>query len=221
MKGSPSHEGEPRVVERRIRHVTPWFQVVEKHLQPGGATSPHYLLHLQDYVTCVALTRKEELLLVRQYRPVLERESVELPGGTLEPGETPQACMARELREETGYRPVELVLMGQACSDTGRLENTLWSFFAWVEPDPDPLPRPPGEDTLASFTVPLAEVFAHWLPENRIDNGLCGLPLLLALVQKRLPWQLVPVPGACGHMPPRPAAERECADIAERAAPGL
>ena len=44
-----------------------------------------------------------EILLVRQYRYALQKETLEIPAGKLDPGESPDACVRRELREETGY----------------------------------------------------------------------------------------------------------------------
>ncbi len=43
------------------------------------------------------------ILLIRNRRPSVQQTLVELPAGTLEPGESPEACAARELEEETGY----------------------------------------------------------------------------------------------------------------------
>jgi 8-oxo-dGTP pyrophosphatase MutT (NUDIX family) len=44
------------------------------------------------------------VVLIRQYRPATGRSMLEIPAGTLEPGETPVECAIRELAEETGYR---------------------------------------------------------------------------------------------------------------------
>lgn len=44
-----------------------------------------------------------EVILIHNYRFVVGRELLELPAGTLEPGEAPAVCAARELEEETGY----------------------------------------------------------------------------------------------------------------------
>lgn len=46
--------------------------------------------------------------LVRQHRYPVETDVLEIPAGKLEPGENPEETAARELEEETGYRPVEL-----------------------------------------------------------------------------------------------------------------
>lgn len=45
----------------------------------------------------------ERLVMIRNYRHAAEQELLELPAGTLEPGEAPLAAAARELEEETGY----------------------------------------------------------------------------------------------------------------------
>jgi len=44
----------------------------------------------------------DKLVLVRQYRYAAGRELLEIPAGTLEPGEDPYRCAVRELQEETG-----------------------------------------------------------------------------------------------------------------------
>ena len=46
---------------------------------------------------------EREILMVRQYRYALGRETLEIPAGKVDPGEGPEACVRRELLEETGY----------------------------------------------------------------------------------------------------------------------
>jgi ADP-ribose pyrophosphatase len=45
----------------------------------------------------------KEILMVRQYRYALGRETLEIPAGKMDPGERPEQCVKRELLEETGY----------------------------------------------------------------------------------------------------------------------
>jgi ADP-ribose pyrophosphatase len=51
----------------------------------------------------VPFVSDKEILMVRQYRYALGRETLEIPAGKLDPGETPEQCIRRELLEETGY----------------------------------------------------------------------------------------------------------------------
>lgn len=48
--------------------------------------------------------RDPEMLLVTQYRPTMDRATLEIPGGKVEPGETPEEAALRELGEECGLR---------------------------------------------------------------------------------------------------------------------
>lgn len=43
-----------------------------------------------------------QVLLLKQYRYAAERFIYEVPAGRIDPGEAPEACARRELREETG-----------------------------------------------------------------------------------------------------------------------
>lgn len=51
------------------------------------------------------------LILVRQYRNALDRETLEIPAGGLNGGEPTKLAAARELEEETGYRSDKLSLL--------------------------------------------------------------------------------------------------------------
>jgi ADP-ribose pyrophosphatase len=52
----------------------------------------------------VALTREQQVLLLRQSHHAIQQTLLGLPAGTLNPGESPEECARRELEEETGYR---------------------------------------------------------------------------------------------------------------------
>ncbi len=68
-----------------------------------GTEHTVHVAHAPDGVLVLAFTPGGELVMVRQWRHPLQRETLELPSGLMEPGETPEAAAVRELREETGY----------------------------------------------------------------------------------------------------------------------
>ncbi|HLY64614.1 MAG TPA: NUDIX hydrolase [Chloroflexota bacterium] len=76
-------------------------RVDEVELDNGRRATREIVEH-PGAVAILALTTNNELVFVRQYRKAAERVTLEIPAGTLGPGEEPAACAARELREETG-----------------------------------------------------------------------------------------------------------------------
>ena len=111
-----------------VAFATPWFQILAKTMRPDEA--PYYSLKLPDYAVVVAITQEERVLIVRQYRPALERETLELPSGLVDAGEAPEESARRELLEETGYEGGEWIALGAMEPDSGRLGNRIWSFVA-------------------------------------------------------------------------------------------
>jgi ADP-ribose pyrophosphatase len=82
----------------------------------SGKSHDFYVIHLADAVHVVAITPDEEVLLVRQFRAGSGLDSLEIPGGLVDPGEDPCTAGVRELLEETGY-----------AGDPPEFLGTLWS----------------------------------------------------------------------------------------------
>jgi ADP-ribose pyrophosphatase len=80
------------------------FRFAERSFEVRGRTFTHRFLVLDPVVAVVAVDEGGRVLLVRQYRAALDRRTLEVPAGYVEPGEAWEAAAARELEEETGYR---------------------------------------------------------------------------------------------------------------------
>jgi ADP-ribose pyrophosphatase len=66
-------------------------------------------------------------LLVEQYRVPLKANCIELPAGLIgdhDDGEADDLAAARELEEETGYRPAKIESLGEFCSSPGMVSET-------------------------------------------------------------------------------------------------
>jgi len=60
----------------------------------------------------IPMLDRNRVILIRQYRPVINRYLYELPAGTLDKNERPLPCAKRELIEETGYRGSKFTKLG-------------------------------------------------------------------------------------------------------------
>ena len=85
----------------KIVFETPWF-AIEETTYSGSDATPYYAISRQNGVVCLVLTNEGDLVFVRQLRAPLGRETLEVPAGGIEPGETPEEAVSREVLEETG-----------------------------------------------------------------------------------------------------------------------
>jgi ADP-ribose pyrophosphatase len=78
----------------------------------SGKTHDFFVAHIADGVHAIAVTPKNEVVMVRQFRAGAARDNLETPGGLIEPGEDPLVAGTRELLEETGYAGQPSLLLG-------------------------------------------------------------------------------------------------------------
>ncbi len=84
---------------------TPIFEIKEGFYRSpkDGREKAFILMNSPDWVQVLPITDQGQAVLVRQFRHGSKSLSLELPGGVIEPGQSPLEAGQRELREETGY----------------------------------------------------------------------------------------------------------------------
>ena len=69
----------------------------------NGRISKRIRIDHPQAAAIVPFVSDEEIIMVRQYRYALKRETLEIPAGKIDKGESPEECIKRELIEETGF----------------------------------------------------------------------------------------------------------------------
>jgi ADP-ribose pyrophosphatase len=74
-----------------------------------GRTTERIRIDHPEAAAVVPFLDAQRILMVRQWRYAIDRETLEIPAGKADPGETLETCAVRELEEETGYRAERLL----------------------------------------------------------------------------------------------------------------
>ena len=138
---------------------TPYFALRSDKLRlPDGAVKdPYYVIERPDAAIVFPLTREGEVVLVRQYRPAIERMELGLPAGLVEEGEEPEKAARRELSEETGYAGGEWEFLGAVASSPSLKDNWAHLFLAQDVERTAP-PRPDEHERVEVVLVPVEEL---------------------------------------------------------------
>jgi ADP-ribose pyrophosphatase len=125
-------------------------------------------------VAIVAMTDSQEVLLVEQHRPGARGQLLEIPAGTIDPGETPEECARRELQEETGYQAQNLERLGGFYLCPGYSTEFL-ELFLGIDLLPAYSPPDADEDLTLhrlAFPTALAAIDAGQLRDAKTVAGL-------------------------------------------------
>ncbi|MFI9718346.1 NUDIX hydrolase [Streptomyces sp. NPDC052396] len=91
--------------EREI-YTNPWVNLCLVDVeQPDGYREEHHVLRLRHLAVGAVVNDRREILMMWRHRFITDAWAWELPMGLIEPGETPGETAAREVEEETGWRP--------------------------------------------------------------------------------------------------------------------
>ena len=126
----------PRIVARQRTPLSDWVTLETISVardESATAVDVFHAFRQDDYVNVLPMTADGALVLVRQFRPVIEEWTLEFPGGLRDAGESAEAAAIRELREETGCATRGIVPLVECHADVGRLCNKFFGYFALVD----------------------------------------------------------------------------------------
>lgn len=175
-----------RIIARETLLTAARFRVdrVTYQLESGESANKEVIQH-PGAVVLVPILDDGRICLIRNYRVAVDRIMIELPAGTLEPGEPPIETARRELIEETGYRADDLRPMMDLLMSPGILHEHMFVFLATGlksgEPD-----REVGEE-IQNLLVDKSEV-VRLIESNAITDSksVSALLYFLTFVEPKL-----------------------------------
>jgi ADP-ribose pyrophosphatase len=165
----------PRELARRILHQGPVgaYGLCDVEF-PGGHRSTLVVLAHPGAAAVVPFLDARRIVLLRQYRHAVGGPIWEIPAGKLDPGEAPEHCAARELREETGYRAGRVVRTGEILTAPGFTDERIHLFCAYDLTPGSAAPEP--NESLELHEVELAHALAMVQRGEIIDaKSIAGL----------------------------------------------
>jgi len=107
------------------------FKIVKKFIpHPSGKQMERHVVVHPGAVVILPILSDGRIVLIRQHRIAVEESLVELPAGTVEPGEEPTTTARRELMEETGYKANELIPILKFYTSPGFVKEEMRLFKA-------------------------------------------------------------------------------------------
>lgn len=116
--------------ERRVQRGAQFELITDRVALPNGRSVLLDLLKHPGAAAVVPLLDDGRVLLIRQYRFATGGFLLEAPAGKLDAGEAPEACAARELEEETGYRAGRVEQLGTMWPSPGFTDERIHLFLA-------------------------------------------------------------------------------------------
>jgi 8-oxo-dGTP pyrophosphatase MutT (NUDIX family) len=170
------------VEERDVVADNPWFRVLRSRVRmPDGRPTTYHILDFRKSACGIVARRPGEILLIRQYRFIIDRFVWAIPSGGVEPGEDPAVAASRELHEETGYRARSLERIHSYFPTYGCSNQEFHLFEATgLTEDRDAFDR---NEVLEVRWFPEREVREMALDE-RIVDGLSLTPLLFLFARE-------------------------------------
>jgi len=162
----------------RLVYDNRWVRLALVDVEPpGGKRFEHHVVRLSHVAITALIDSRERVLMMWRYRFVPRRFGWELPGGIVEAGESGADAAAREIEEETGWRPtVELRHILTFQPMVGMVDSP-HDLFIGYGAEQTGAPRLDAEETARIAWIPLADI-----PGMIERDELLGAGTLVALL---------------------------------------
>lgn len=143
------------------------FNVIRKKISIDEKIVERDIVEFPDSVIILPVLKTDKIILIKQYRPAINDYIYEVPAGVVEPGEPIKEAAIRELIEETGYEPKELIDVGVYFPTPGYSTEKMHFFIArdleYVGMKPEPY------EVIKPVVVSLADAL-EMIKNNQIQD---------------------------------------------------
>lgn len=167
--------------ERSV-HDSPWMRLTLVDVElPSGARFEHHVMRTAPASGVVVDDPDRGVLLLWRHRFITDTWGWEVPAGRIDDGESPPDAAAREVEEETGWRPGPLTVLTSYFPNNGATDSVFHLFLATSAEHIGP-PSDPDEAERVEWRT-WAQVSAA-IAAGQIGDGLSLTALLLRLHQR-------------------------------------
>lgn len=135
-----------------------------------GAEHSFFVMENPDWVNVIALTETGDVILIEQFRHGTEEIILEIPGGMVDEGESHTVTAARELLEETGFAPREMVPLGRSRPNPAIQNNWIYHYLA-LDCEIQSETKFDEHESITVKLVPLAEI-PRLIADGMINHSL-------------------------------------------------
>ncbi|MBI2958198.1 MAG: NUDIX hydrolase [Chloroflexi bacterium] len=178
LRETGSEQDRPRTSSEFLFNGRAFNVRVDTVTKSSGSMTVREIVEHPDSVAIVVVDERQNVLLERQFRHATGKELLEVPAGGIEPGESADECVRRELREEIGYLPRRIKRIGGFYSAPGFCTEYLHLYLA-TDLEYSPLQ---ASDTaeISLERVPLDDV-AGLISSGQIEDAKSIAGLLTAM----------------------------------------
>ena len=180
-KQTPPDPGEAVVLSSKVAFKGKVFSVTtDKIIEPGNVTGVRDVVRHNGSIVILAVDASRDpadpdILIERQYRHAANQFLLELPAGSIDPGESPLAAAKRELIEETGFRAARWSRLVAYFASPGFLAESMQVFLA--ENITPGTAKPEADERIELLHIPLSDL----IERIRAGKILDGKTILSAL----------------------------------------
>ncbi len=170
-----------KTLSSRIAWSCPWYNIRQDEIiTPDGEKGQYNIVEKEPAVWIVPVTVNNEIVIINHYRYTVDDWVLEVPAGSVKPGQSLESAAKEELREEIGGTYVQLDYIGQFYTADG-ICNEIGHIFLATDVILGQVDREPAE-IIEIHIKPIEEVL-KMARANQIGDGPSALAILLCAGQ--------------------------------------